>query len=218
MTPHQPYSVGTPSPYGKDDIDLYDWAIHFVDGELGRLLQALKDADRLANTYVIVAADHGQAFGEHGNRLHGITVYQEETRIPLLVWGPGVRPGTRKQPVSLLDLFPTILELGGAMAAPSACGASLRSWLEDPARAPTRALYLEQIPDTRRYFQVGYVQGEHKLVITPPEGAIELFDLRADPRELHDLSGQNPKLTDRMVEALIEYQRKHGIDPASFGL
>jgi arylsulfatase A-like enzyme len=218
MTPHQPYSVSTPSPYGDRDVDDYDWAIRFVDGELARLLQALETDGRLGRTFVIVSADHGQAFREHGNRLHGHTIYQEETNVPLLIWGPLVRAGARAAPISTLDLFPTILDLAGARASRAACGTSLVPVLEDPARAPAREVYMEQVPDSRPYFQVGYVRGHHKLVVTPPTDRYELYDLRADPREQHDLSDLQPRLTDELVRALIAFQEERGMNPASYGL
>lgn len=120
---------------------LYDAEIHWVDRHIGALLQRLKDLGLYERTIVCVTADHGDEFFEHGGIGHRSTLYQELTRIPLILRIPGGTPPGRRVPelVRIYDLAPTLLDyaLGGTLA--ETCGASLRPYLEGDA-APPRAL------------------------------------------------------------------------------
>jgi arylsulfatase A-like enzyme len=199
-------------------MDNYDWAIKYVDGELHRMFEALEKEGRLERTLVIFSADHGQAFYEHGNKLHGYTVYQEETHVPLIVWGPGVQPGVRPEPVSTIDIVPTMLELAGAAAGRELCGTTLVPWLLDASKKSQRPVYSEQIDDGRGGFAAAYTKGRYRLVVTPREDVVELFDVQADPREMNDLAGEREELLNELVQELMKFQRERGMDPKSYGL
>jgi arylsulfatase A-like enzyme len=218
MVTHQPYHVTTKNEFGREEMDDYDWAIKYVDGELNRMLEALEKEGRLASTVVIFSADHGQAFGEHGSKLHGHTVYQEESHVPLLVWGPGIEPGVRPDAVSTLDITPTVLDIAGAPAGRELCGASLVPWLRDAAQKSTRPVYSEQVYDGRGGFAIAYIKGRYRLMVTPRERVSELFDIKADPRELNDLGGEREDLMNELVQELMNFQRDRGMDPKSYGL
>lgn len=218
MVTHQNYEIDTTSDYGEDEIDRYDWAIRFVDQQLNELFTELKKDGLWSNTYVIFSADHGQAFYEHGNHLHGMSVYAEETHVPFLIWGPKVQAGVRDEAVSTLDMFPTMLELAGAPKAADVCGQSLLPWLKDSARAPGRPVYMEQIPDERPRFSVGYVRGKYKLVYSPREGLAELYDVKADAAERHDLSRDQAERVTQLLGELVAFQKKHGMSTAAYGL
>ena len=94
---------------------LYDSQVRFVDSQIARLLVALEEANLSGSTTVIVTADHGEELWEHGNFEHGHTLYDEVTRVPLMIFGAGVpserRAERRPEPASLVDLTPTILGL-----------------------------------------------------------------------------------------------------------
>ena len=104
-------------------VDLYDQCIYGLDAELGRFLRELRAAGRLANTWVIVTADHGEHFGEHDQFGHGSSLYNEQTRVPLVLIPPISHEGTATDsgarlrgrrltvPVSLRDLPRTMTEL-----------------------------------------------------------------------------------------------------------
>ncbi len=111
---------------------LYDGEVRHVDAQLGRLLDALRDADLLAGTLVVVTADHGESLGEHGTWFdHGEDTYDATCRVPLVVALPDTldapaeaRTGVRDAPVSLADLAPTVLELAGLRPLRSTLGRS----------------------------------------------------------------------------------------------
>src|SRR6185503_12427125 len=90
------------------DVDRYDAEIAAADAGLGAVVATVRE--RRPNAVVIVAADHGEEFAEHGGRYHGTTVYEEQVRVPLVVSAPGLLPPHRvSAPVQLVDLLPTVL-------------------------------------------------------------------------------------------------------------
>ena len=217
--PHQPYPAGpTPVSYGDDEVARYDAALHFVDGEIGRLLAFALSPERRERTWVIVSADHGQAFGEHGSRYHGITVYDEEIHVPLIVWGPGAIPRRYAEAVSLVDLYPTLTELAGLEVPSGLCGRSLVGVLMGRSVASS-PIYVEQVPDaTRTSFGVAFIRGHDKLVLRPAHGLRELYDLKADPGESKNLGVEEPERLASEVRALRRFLEMHGMRPAPYGL
>ncbi len=132
--PHEPYDAPLEQTPGKNPnadggpdlekhaqrLEAYDREIAYTDAQVGRLLAGLRAKGLLDEAIVVFTADHGQAFGEHGEGdkegKHGRKVYQSTMAAPLIVWAPGLVPGGRRidLPVSHLDLFPTIASLAGA--------------------------------------------------------------------------------------------------------
>lgn len=100
----------------QSEMDAYDGAIAYVDDQIKALFAELERRGLLENTIVIVAADHGESFGEHGILQHSASLYWQEIHVPLIVWAPGRVPAgkTIATPVSLTSLPPTILALIGA--------------------------------------------------------------------------------------------------------
>ncbi len=177
----------------------YDEELLFVDGELARLLGGLEERALLDETLVVVTSDHGEELFDHGGFEHGHTMYQELLRVPLLVWGPGVRPGVREVPVSLADLLPTLLEAVGLPPEPGLAGRSL--WpLLTRGRAPDEsALVVEGTlhgPDRK-----ALVRWPWKLVVTAGEPH-RLHHLARDPSETLDLAEQEPGRVASLLEEL----------------
>src|SRR5262249_29996910 len=113
LEPHHPYE---PHPglsrAGESAIDLYDGEVRFVDREVARLCEYLRKTRPRA--LIILAADHGEEFGEHGSSYHGTTLYDEQVRVPLAfatLDGTGVAARTLDGPVGLVDVAPTVLAL-----------------------------------------------------------------------------------------------------------
>jgi choline-sulfatase len=185
--PHAPY--GDPSS-GRSALDRYDEEIATADREIGRLLESLGAAR--AQTIVIAAADHGEAFGEHGEYAHSIFVYDTTLRIPLVMNGPGVPGGARvTDAVTLADIAPTVAHLtGGAMKETDGVDLS-------PALAGTaigsRELYAESFAPLVEF---GWAplrtvrSGAWKLIAAP---TAELFDIHSDPGEQANLAGAQPE-------------------------
>jgi arylsulfatase A-like enzyme/cytochrome c-type biogenesis protein CcmH/NrfG len=130
--PHAPY--GNPGD-ATPAADRYDSEVAEVDRQIGRLLEGLGDAS--SSTLVVVTADHGEAFGEHGEIGHSIFVYDTTLRVPLIVAGPGVDRTVVDAPVSLVDVAPTVVRHLG-LGSFDSDGADLST-----AGQARRALYAE---------------------------------------------------------------------------
>ncbi len=114
---------------GRYLTDRYDQSIAYADHELGRLLVALGKDD-----VVVLFADHGEEFYDHGGLAHGHTLHEELLRVPLVLKAPGLAPGRVAEPVSLLDVSPTLLELLGLEPTVGAHGRTLSPWREANAQ------------------------------------------------------------------------------------
>ena len=175
--PHAPY--GDPSST-RPILDRYDEEIATADREAGRLISALGPA--AANTLIVVAGDHGEAFGEHGEYAHSIFVYDTTLRVPLLMSGPGIPAGTRvSDPVTLADVAPTVMRaLGSPM--PDVDGIDLSpTFSRTPL--PQRELYAESFAPLVEFgwAPLRSVRAGNWKVIAAPKP--ELFDVATDPGE-----------------------------------
>jgi len=177
----------------------YQESIMGADLALGELLRQLQARGRLANSLIIVTSDHGESF-ERGFLGHaGELIHNAVLQVPLVVKLPGQ---TRSQqvdtPVSLADLAPTLIDLAGAAALPSADGRSLRQALEGGA-LPARPVFAMAMERQSRFqaLRAGHyaiIDGDHKLVLHLAEARSELFNLKQDPLELTDLTASAPQL------------------------
>lgn len=186
---------------------LYRLEVESVDERVGFLLRALELSGRAERTVVVFTSDHGEGFGEHGDWLHGVSLYDELVRVPLVVAGPGAAAGHRvATPVSHLDLAPTLADLSGIEGLGETEGESLRELLAGGERTEPRPLYLTS-PD--RLDRDALVLGRYKLIATrgPEATGLELYDLEADPGETANLAEERPEVR-RELEALLE--RAHG--------
>lgn len=164
-------------------VDLYDGEIALVDRELELFLARLRAASRLSRALVVLTADHGESFGEHGPLFqHGSDVHEENVRVPLVVVPPEgggfVRGAVVEEPVFLPDLAPTVLELAGLAPPAGLDGRSLRGALSGEP-LPRRPLLLCAHPDGGAAWAL--VEGKLKTVLEPARSA--LYDLAADPGE-----------------------------------
>jgi len=197
--PHAPYVAheGAPNFTGKKgpltQRTLYDQEIWFTDQQIGRVLDHVAAQPWAADTAIVLTADHGEAFGEHGHMKHGRELWESIVRVPLVVYVPGMAPRRIAIKRSQIDLVPTLLDLVGA---PPGEPGSLRgkSLLEDtraePAAEPEeRDVYLD-MPE-------GPFNEMRRAIITGPSPGLklidfgdhryELYDLEADPEEKKDI-------------------------------
>jgi lipoteichoic acid synthase len=202
-TPHHGYQ--TPRRHGwrtfTGDIehDRYLNAVRYQDFFLRELFDALARAGVLENTLVAILGDHGEAFGEHGLRVHDDIMYEECMRIPLLVLDPGGPRGRLPGPYSQLDLAPTLLDrLGFDVRSGGYAGRSMFA-----APVP-RALHFACLTDRKC---VARVEGQRKLVHAFGRKPDELFDLGTDPAERRDLASQHPaEVASARADALDWYR------------
>ncbi len=182
----------------------YDAEVAFVDAEIGRFVTELRARGELERTTIVVSADHGEEFWDHGAFEHGHSLYDELVRVPLLLVRPDEpRPDRAIDiPVRTLDLMPTIFELLGLGSAPAFEGESLLALLDGAAHEPRTAL----LDGTLYGFdKVALRSGRYKLVLDrDPQAAkaLELYDWRADPREQHDLAAAEPDVVARLAAEL----------------
>jgi arylsulfatase A-like enzyme/Tfp pilus assembly protein PilF len=202
--PHTPYDP--PEPYRArfppTPAGAYDGEIAWSDALVGRLLEALREDGRLAQTVVVVVGDHGESLGEHEEPTHGFFVYDATVQIPLIVAGPGVPARTVTEQVRIVDVMPTALELLGARAPKSVQGMSLLPL----ARGEPLSLvaYTESWHPRYHYgwSELRAVRdGRFKLIEAPRR---ELYDLARDPGEGQDLAGQEAAQADALQRALTE--------------
>ena len=135
--PHEPYVAHDGFAFGGGDVDRYDSEIAYTDAAVGRLVREVRA--RRPGTIVIVAADHGEEFEEHGGRYHGSSLYEEQLHIPLIVSIPGLAPHVVDGQVQLIDVTPTVLNLLDIPVPARMRGTDLGPWLGSPAgggRAP----------------------------------------------------------------------------------
>jgi len=176
---------------------LYDAAVSEADAALEPLLARLRESGLLESTIVVVVADHGEAFREHGTLFHANGLHDEVLHVPLLVRVPGIAPATIDAPVSLIDLAPTLLELTGAAPLDEAQGVSLVPLLRG-GEPPDRVLLSQDCPPAGKSANGARVEVTHsaligsrfKLIRIVGEDATTdaLYDLLADPGETHDLA------------------------------
>jgi arylsulfatase A-like enzyme/Tfp pilus assembly protein PilF len=194
---HAPYAP--PSPYrGRFAGRLYDGEVAFADAQVGRLLAALDRLDLAERTVVAVAADHGEALGAHGELTHGLLLYEPTLRVPLLLRAAGsLAPGrVIETPVSLVDLAPTLAGLVGRTlddrkpAPAGLSGRDLSAPLLAGAEPPPADLYAEtHYPEVFGWSRLAALRHRDAKYIDAPRP--ELYDLRRDRGEAHDLLAQN---------------------------
>jgi arylsulfatase A-like enzyme/Tfp pilus assembly protein PilF len=218
--PHDPYDP--PEPFKTRYAAVpYDGEIAYVDSALGTLLSALKLRGLYDRSVIAVVADHGEAFGEHGEESHGFFLYDETIHVPLLIKLPAARVGPVRvnRRVGLVDVSPTLLVAVGVETPSSMQGSSL---LEPPARGEAKWDAVRESDATPSYAETDYPrrafgwsslrawrQGKFLYVDAPRR---ELYDQDADPKSLHNLADSSPGVADTMQAQLDAFRRKTSND------
>lgn len=188
--PHEPYEP--PEPFrSRYPGNPYRGEIAAMDQQLGHLLQAFEE--RMDSpTAVIIAGDHGEALGEHGEAEHGKLLYQGVMRVPLVIAGPGVAAAVVDTPVSTRRIFHTILDWAGQSS-----DSSLRGQMQEVVLGEAM----------EPFFQYGWqpqvmaVEERQKVIHA---GKIEIYDVISDPSESRDLA-ETATLSRPMRQALRDY-------------
>lgn len=210
---HSPYNV--PQPYRARFGAGYEAELRYADVQIGRLWNFLSEKGLLQNTLVIFTADHGQGLGQHGESAHGYFIYQSTLWVPLIFHWPVESkhpfPARVNAPASLVDVAPTILQFLGIATPPQFQGKSLLSWLYSGKPQTDREVYSESLY-AHDHFGCSGLQslrmGRYKYTDAPKP---ELYDLRQDPGELHNLYSQKRSLAlayrERLLALVSEYNR-----------
>lgn len=190
---------GRPAAIRRDHVAAYDSEIRFLDDRLRGLFVSLgleKD------TVVIVTADHGEELGEKGEVGHGQSLLPELMNIPLIVYGPGFPPRRVGEPVSLVDVLPTVRELSGAPANPANEGWSLVPVLRGGRwDRPPRPLFAHLLAIGTSAISEAVIYRDRKL-IRGPGHYVGLFDIARDPEEAHNLAEAQPDEARRLARML----------------
>lgn len=204
---HHPYvPPATRHDFGVEDeeLDRYLNAVRAADGHIAWLMEELARRGLADDTLVAITSDHGESFGQHGQRVHSFGLYEQDVHVPLVLLHPSLKNGPRRVDALAqhIDLPPTLLGMLG-IATPMA-------WQGHDL--------LASLPRERVYFfscgnevVLGLREGHYKYHYYLDSGRQELFDLNSDRGELDNLASQQPERCDgyrRRVGGLVEYQRR----------
>ncbi|MFB3813075.1 MAG: sulfatase-like hydrolase/transferase [Terriglobales bacterium] len=208
--PHHPYRP--PAPYAEEyKSQPYDGEIAFADAQVGRLLTFLRQKGLYDHTLIVLAGDHGEGLGEHGEKTHGFFIYNSTLHVPLIFKMPAGQRTLKQvaQPVSLVDLLPTVLDALNLPALKEVQGRSVLPLLTGKSKAPGSALYAESFLP-RLHFNWselrGLQTGNYRFIDAPKP---ELYDLSNDPRELNNLYEQRPALAAELGSRLRQVITTH---------
>jgi len=215
MDPHAPYHSREPWFEANPSPDLharnlprYDSEISYVDQHIRLACEALGVGD---DTVVIVVADHGEEFGDHGGSGHDFKLYSELTHVPLVIHQPGVDPVRHRVAanVSLVDVLPTLRSILGVAESDQDEGMDLtRHYRSDEAPEPRHIFSMRASETASATVEKHAVIFEnHKYILSTPAGRQELFDLAADPGEKQNLARTMPELALAMRSQLTTFQR-----------
>jgi arylsulfatase A-like enzyme len=200
-------------------LDLYDADIRANDDEISRVVAALEARGDLDDSIVVITADHGEEFMEHGGTSHGFTVWNELIHVPLIVIAPGlIPPGlVIDAPVQSLDIYPTLCELAGLATPEGIQGESLAHLLRGEEH-DGRRVFAEnhEVTGGEQYFfsqgnTLTVIEGAWKLILNlkssynRPRPRRELYRIDRDFEERTDLAPDMPELADRLEGVVLDW-------------
>ncbi len=172
---------------------LYDGEVWFTDHHLGRLFDFIESQPWGAKTAIVLTADHGEAFDEHGMNWHGVDLWEPLVRVPLIAYVPGMKPHRIAEKRSLIDLAPTLLDVMGLpQPAPGELSGQSNSAAIALPEEPVdeRDVYIDMPAGPQVSQHRAFIHGDTPGLKLMAEGGplYLLFDLARDPGELNDLS------------------------------
>ena len=200
--PHLPYDP--PSPYREQFLDEpYDGEIAYMDVYIGKIVDRLREYNLLQHTLIILAGDHGEAFGEKQEKGHGVFVYESTMRVPLIFFSEQSLPKGKvvNSRVRLIDLMPSILDMLDVPQPEDIQGTSLLPYIEGKKKDDL-STYIESYYPRENYGWselVGLIDGNWKYIKAPKE---ELYNLVQDPQEEENLIQVAGKIAQEKKEKL----------------
>lgn len=210
--PHQPYRA--PAEDRRATSNPYDAEISAADRALGRLVDWLRERALLDDTWVVMTADHGESLGEHQEKTHALFVYDATVRVPLIVrQARMLAPGrSYAGPVQSIDIVPTLLAGLGLPGGGETQGRNLLPHWQGREPPAAQEQYSESLLSELGFGMAPLYalrSNGYKFIRAPRP---ELYDLRADPRELNNLyEAQRPRAAqlDRALQAVLDDSRRH---------
>lgn len=200
MDPHDPYE--THGKRAKSKFDAYLIEVSVADENVGRIRRAIAELGLARRTALIVSADHGEGFGEHGIFTHGKSPHDVLVHVPLMIEIPGVARRTVDDFVALMDVGPTVLDLFGVPTPGHFMAETLTPYLVGERGDPNRLILMEKASQRAMLFPDG-------LKVMDRRGAYELYDVRRDPEEKVDLWERLGNESQRRLALLQAYVRAH---------
>ncbi len=209
---HKPYDLPPALRQQSREIN-YDTQVSYVDGVLGSFWSYLEKRRLLERCLIVFTSDHGEGLGDHGESTHGFFIYQSTLRVPLIFRFPdnsGVAPGRVDEPVSLVDVAPTILQYVGLRRPAEFQGTDLFRLLNPKGENLEAETYSESL-FARNYFGCSALEslrrGRYKFIDAPKP---ELYDLALDPGEKHNLYEQRRSYAAALRGRLLAVRARFG--------
>jgi arylsulfatase A-like enzyme len=193
LDPHYPYYRHRDGPKGSEAS--YRQEVEYLDRQLGRIRQGIRELGLNGRTLLVVSADHGEGFGEHGIRGHNKALYEVMVHVPLIVEGPGIAPRTVTTRVSMMDIGPTVLDVLGVPTPGYFMGESLVPLLAGGTAKTQRPIFMSGPNMEALLFQDGI-----KVILRSKPRLEEVYDLENDPKEQSNLR-DTPRAAERIALA-----------------
>jgi arylsulfatase A-like enzyme len=196
---HAPYQP--PEPYRTQyATDPYQGSLAFMDSQLDRVVHALEASKQLSRTVIVVAGDHGESLGDHGELEHGIFLYDSVLHVPLIMRVPGVGARPFDAVTSLVDVMPTVLGFLQIRSSP-VDGQDLTAVIRGTAQQVNRTIYSEsRYPERFGWSPLRSLHdGRFKFISAPRP---ELYDLEADPFEERNVYSAHSATATALAERL----------------
>ena len=193
--PHPPYvERKKPIDFGEGITGLYDGELRFGDTKIKEILDLIAKHPEADRTVIALSADHGRGLGEHGASSHGYDLFVEKLHVPLIFHVPGLKARRIKNPVALLDILPTLVNLARIKDKFQFEGVSLVPQIvEGVEPSPNRAIFSEvQVGFHNSHFINAITTRDFKLIYDVSYNTYQLYDLRKDPGETSDVSDKHP--------------------------
>ncbi|MBN2343220.1 MAG: sulfatase-like hydrolase/transferase [Deltaproteobacteria bacterium] len=196
---HEPYKPEC-TRFGAEDEQRYDCEIYTADHELKRLFAFVEEY--FPDTIIVVAADHGEEFGDHGGKYHGTTLYDEQARVPLVIRVPGVEHRMVDEPVNLVDILGTVLSIVDIPVPPRVRSNNLSGLIQGTDTEKKAAF--SQLHERRMV-----VYDNHKLIWDQASDLVRLYDLKNDPKETISIADRKPKVVAQLKKKIAEWEATH---------
>ena len=203
-SPHSPYLSRYPDWPAETEIERYRQEVHYADSQVGRILDELDRGGLLEKSIVIILGDHGEEFGDHGGNYHKSTVYGEVVNVPLVIWVPGLKGKTIKQPVSSMYTF-LWLFLQSSKPGREFAEGRIRDHVGPMLRATDNAVIVELVGHDRMMSSLVYE--DYKINYDFISQRHEVFHLASDPGEKKNLLFFTPDIAPKYAEKIKKYRQ-----------